>query len=648
MPPTMDKGGNHIIRRNLQIVQWNANGILRELPLLEDYLERHRVDIACVQETKLLPRDQTPHLKQFTAVRQDRQIQGEARGGGLLIYVRKDIPYKVVQRHQQSNAAFEQLSLDIPTVTDPIRISNWYLPPANSPYLRRMEFVEQDLTFDITSNEIVCADLNAHDPTWDCIARSDERGELIAETIMDINGTILNDSQPTRQDPGTGKLSSPDITFTHETLMCKCDWTPGDFLSSDHRPILITIAIPAVKLKCEKRLVWDWKNGNMEHFTRRVDEIVAGSEWEEMKNAKILYDTICTAILQAARTHIGMKAIGMAGECWRTKEIDQMEKQRDLLRETEGIQSANYQQTDAELKAAVKDRKKEIWHRQIVTKQGTHKMWSLYRSLTATSRPDTMKIITDDGQDYVSSRQKANAFARAYQTVSTIKLTKEDRNIKKLLNKNLRQDYLVTEADQLFTVQEVKSAINGLNPAKSPGPDNIHPRFLHHLGPISLTALTKMYNISWLQTQIPQEWRVADIRPIPKAGKDANKLDSYRPISLTSTVGKVMERLVTNRLRYITESEKLLSENQAGFRHGRSTEDQLIRLSQSISDGFQSTPMKRTVLALLDYSKAYDRVWRDALLLKLNHKGVPAHMIRWIQAWLANRKNWVTFHGASS
>ena len=148
--------------------------------------------------------------------------------------------------------------------------------------------------------------------------------------------------------------------------------------------------------------------------------------------------------------------------------------------------------------------------------------------------------------------------------------------------------------------------------------------------------------------EIPQAWRVADVRQVLKAGKDAQCLDSYRPISLTSTMGKVMERLVTNRLRYFAECHNLLTPFQAGFRTGRSTEDQLLRLSQSISDGFQHVPMQRTVMALIDYSRAYDKVWRDALLFKIQQMGVPNKMLRWVQAWLSNRLTWVTFDAEKS
>ena len=125
-------------------------------------------------------------------------------------------------------------------------------------------------------------------------------------------------------------------------------------------------------------------------------------------------------------------------------------------------------------------------------------------------------------------------------------------------------------------------------------------------------------------------------------------MESHRPTSITSTVGKRMDSLATKRLRYFAESRHLLTEYQAGFRHGRSTEDQLLRLYQSISDGFQQSPVQRTVVALIDYSRTYDKVWRDALLMKMSQKGIRCDMVLWIQAWLSNRLTWVTFDGVRS
>ena len=103
--------------------------------------------------------------------------------------------------------------------------------------------------------------------------------------------------------------------------------------------------------------------------------------------------------------------------------------------------------------------------------------------------------------------------------------------------------------------------------------------------------------------------------------------------------------MVASRLAHLAEKEQWWYEDQAGFRKLRSCEDQVLRITQTISDGFQERPSKRGVLVLLDYSKAYDTVWREELLLGMLNKGVPAVMIRWLVAFLRNRRARVRLDG---
>ena len=81
------------------------------------------------------------------------------------------------------------------------------------------------------------------------------------------------------------------------------------------------------------------------------------------------------------------------------------------------------------------------------------------------------------------------------------------------------------------------------------------------------------FNRSWREGVLPHSWRNAVIVPILKPGKPASDVDSYRPISLTSCLGKVLERMVANRLSHIAELRVFLTEDQAMFRGLRSTED---------------------------------------------------------------------------
>jgi hypothetical protein len=93
----------------------------------------------------------------------------------------------------------------------------------------------------------------------------------------------------------------------------------------------------------------------------------------------------------------------------------------------------------------------------------------------------------------------------------------------------------------------------------------------------------------------------------------------------------------------------MLNSDQSGFCPQRLTEDQVIRLSQAISDGFQAKKLpNRTVLALLDFSKAYNKVWRTDLLAIMLRKGVPVRYVRWIQGFLSNRQARVRLNRAYS
>ena len=154
-------------------------------------------------------------------------------------------------------------------------------------------------------------------------------------------------------------------------------------------------------------------------------------------------------------------------------------------------------------------------------------------------------------------------------------------------------------------------------------------------------------NASWTSGWCPQAWRTTTIVPFSKKEKDPKAVSSYRPISLTSTIRKFLERLIVNRLSWWLEAKSLLSPWQAGFRKRRCSTDQCVRLTQFVSDGFHSTNKERTVLMLFDYSKAYDTVWRTSLIQKMLDIGVPLRFVQWTTAWLTNRIACVQLNGVT-
>ena len=122
-------------------------------------------------------------------------------------------------------------------------------------------------------------------------------------------------------------------------------------------------------------------------------------------------------------------------------------------------------------------------------------------------------------------------------------------------------------------------------------------------------------------------------------GKPLDSPASFRPISLTSCVSKLFERIILSRLLFILESNSIFSPRQAGFRPGRSTLDQILYFSQFISDGFNKPrPGSRTILSTIDFSKAFDSVWHPALFHKLISAGLLPCFARWTQSFLSDRR----------
>ena len=122
-------------------------------------------------------------------------------------------------------------------------------------------------------------------------------------------------------------------------------------------------------------------------------------------------------------------------------------------------------------------------------------------------------------------------------------------------------------------------------------------------------------------------------------GKPLDSPAFFRPVSLTSCVSKLFERIILFSLLLFRESNSILSLRQAGFRPGRCTLDQILFLSQSISDGFNKpSPGSQTILYTIDFSKAFDSVWHPALYHKLISAGLPPCFARWTQSFLSDRR----------
>src|SRR6185437_16926800 len=126
----------------------------------------------------------------------------------------------------------------------------------------------------------------------------------------------------------------------------------------------------------------------------------------------------------------------------------------------------------------------------------------------------------------------------------------------------------------------------------------------------------------------PREWKQANVTALFK-GKGADKSDpgSFRPVSVTCAVARVMERILFNRIAPTIDAQ--LSPSQAGFRKGRSCYDNLLRVTNAIQEA--RAKGLRLPAIFLDLSKAFDTVWHEGLLAKLWRTGITGRTWMWIR-----------------
>ena len=161
--------------------------------------------------------------------------------------------------------------------------------------------------------------------------------------------------------------------------------------------------------------------------------------------------------------------------------------------------------------------------------------------------------------------------------------------------------------------------------------------------------LLHIFNLSWSLHSFPSIWKTSSIIPIHKMGKPLDSPASFQPISLTSYVSKLFERIILSCLLFFLDSNSILSPRQAGFCPGRSTLDQILYLSQSILDGFNKPrPSSRTILSTINFSKAFDSVWHPALFHKLNSAGLPPCFVHLTQSFLSDRCTSVVYQNHKS
>eukprot|EP00745_Piridium_sociabile_P007473 TRINITY_DN1490_c1_g1_i7.p1 TRINITY_DN1490_c1_g1~~TRINITY_DN1490_c1_g1_i7.p1 ORF type:complete len:702 (-),score=160.58 TRINITY_DN1490_c1_g1_i7:112-2217(-) len=185
-----------------------------------------------------------------------------------------------------------------------------------------------------------------------------------------------------------------------------------------------------------------------------------------------------------------------------------------------------------------------------------------------------------------------------------------------------------TTLDDLPTDAEVAKAIRGLSNGKAPGADAIPAEMYATGGPLLISQLSDMFRTMWTQGKIPQEFKDASIIHLYKRKGNRQDCNNHRGISLLSIAGKILARVLLNRLTVHLE-QGLLPESQCGFRRGRSTVD-MIFAARQLQEKCQEQNVS-LYTTFVDLTKAFDTVSREGLWKIMSKFGCPDMFINMVR-----------------
>ena len=519
-----------------------------------------------------------------------------------------------------------------------------------SPPIRNTPSDSRTRTFypDILPNSpdtFILGDFNAHHPTWDRLIPPNPLGNDLFRWITSSGLEILNDpASPTLLHHSTGSRSSPDISLAPASLAPHCEWRTLPGLGSDYLPIEIVLPLSPVRHPNTRPPKFNYKKASWDIYQSYIAEHLPSLDFDAL-NIHQAAHSFSLFIVEAAKASVPFGRLGRSPKAWWSQEAESAVRERRRARSVaHRSESHRLRYIDASRRASsvISRAKSATWQATCSNLSPRSDPRAVFRLLNAISgKKNTSHYLSFP--DCISPLDTANHYASYLRSHLSQATPRSSRRAERQFMNELRKANC-EDASSLHNsfcspfLNELSTAISNLSSSTASGPDQITYPLLKHL-PEPAQLLLSLFNRSWHSHTFPSCWKPSTIIPIHKPGKPSSSPSSFRPISLTSCISKLFERLILSRLTFHLESNDLLSTCQAGFRPGRSSLDQILTLSQSIWDGFQKKkPPDRTILASVDFSKAFDSVWHSALFHKLRSLKLPPCFVLWVRSFLSDRR----------
>jgi hypothetical protein len=608
---------------------------ISELANLCDYLDP---DVIILTETKL---DSTINYTEFLPknykgdIRKDR-VKG---GGGVMIaYKTHLVAVEVELPNVEAETIWARI---VQHDGSSILVGAYYRTPSDRTTCT-IEVLDSVLNdFDERSPIILGGDFNAGDIDWEhnSVAAGSDRKALCEKLIEVLENHDLEQLQrePTRNN------AVLDLYCTNRPNLVKCISTvPG---ISDHDIVVVDSDIKAQINKKPKRQVHQWSKANWDLL--REDSLKFQESFlKDYQNHDIdtNYNKFCKHVEDITKQHVPTKPSSSSKKIpWLTPHLKRLtrKKQRLYNRAKKSHKDLHWAQYKSLKSALTKALRKARWDYingilQLGLDEGNTKPFWRYVYSQKNDRSGVAPL-REDGRLHSDGQRKATILNKQFVSV----FTRDKPGCETTLS---GPSYPPIKTLEINT-KGVHKLLAGINPSKAAGPDQVPCRILKELASELAPILSAIFNQSLNDGTLPKHWLDAHVAPVFKKGQSCLP-ENYRPVSLTCVTCKLLEHIICTHIRGHMDMYGILSPFQHGFRTRHSCETQLL---VTLNDLFVSRDKGTQIdCAVLDFSKAFDKVPHKRLVSKLRLYGIDDPVRRWIQAFLTGRTQCVRVDGEFS
>lgn len=501
---------------------------------------------------------------------------------------------------------------------------------------------------------IIGADCNAHHSLWgssDINMRGEKLAEYLATTMLDIQN-IGNEPTFVTQN----RQEVLDITLTTQNFSERIrNWAVScDDALSDHREINFQVDCevqPGALYRNPRNTDWSIYNKILQSKIGKVKKhLLTVNTTKELDRAvACITKAMYSAFICACPGRVNKPK----SNHWWNNELQKLKLETRRLyrvakankgRPNESIYWQNLRESRSLYAKEIRRAQAESWKKFCASIEGAKATSRLHKVLAKNPAKEP-GILKNENNSYTSNSHEAAQLLLNTHFPGCVSQENSEIHVNNgsfnevAANVNNLAEYTDTQQidiNNTVNYDRVRWAIHSFEKYKSPGFDNIYPIMLQKGWNIMGEHIVNIYKACLDLGHVPKKWNEVKVVFIPKPGKDNyTSPKSFRPISLTSTLLKGLERLVDRHMKERMEESSRIHYSQHAFQQGKSTETALHELVSQIE--YTLTKGEYLIATFMDIAGAFDNVSFDAVITSLVTHGFGNQIIRWIQYMLSNR-----------